>query len=421
MEALWTEHCEGSYERPQYYTRMGRSRKKNPLVNYDPEYYRYPKTVHFGLGENGLNEHQAEFRLKVLTEYRVCYKSDAYRYLTDVLGIEALGETVDLLVARHGSFASRFLEEHFTRLLGAKVAKIQSELKHDKVRDLIDEARGYPYRWNSRISELVSQIGLMFANVGLYLSTERADFVSSFDAWYPASGAHRVCSICSREYRLLDIPYWVYYGSDGAAESCCFLCQLAKPLKKDIPGLVKAFVDSCGFIPSSSSGPIQRSFTRRLSPESRTSVLHCLCALGGIEHVVKKYGSWFKCLSLTGVLPGGVQVTKRGVRCLAQDGHECHSLDEQFIDNWLKNHGIDHEREPYYPKHPLLNPSGRRRADWKVGPFFVEYFGLAGEATYDRKTQEKLELAALCGVELIAIYPSDLRSLDDKLGPLISR
>jgi len=76
--------------------------------------------------------------------------------------------------------------------------------------------------------------------------------------------------------------------------------------------------------------------------------------MGGIEHVKKKFGSWFKALAETGALPDGVLTTARGMRCLAQDGHMCHSLDEQRIDDWLSVHHLAHEREPIYPHHTSL-------------------------------------------------------------------
>ena len=134
--------------------------------------------------------------------------------------------------------------------------------------------------------------------------------------------------------------------------------------------------------------------------------------MGGIDHVKKKFNSWFEALAKTKALPNGVLVTKRGVRCMANDGHECHSLDEQRIDNWLCAHDLSHEREPYYPIHPILNPKGSRRADWKVGDTFIEYFGLIGDKNYEKKMDEKILLAAHSKLKLISILPSDIEKLD---------
>lgn len=40
----------------------------------------------------------------------------------------------------------------------------------------------------------------------------------------------------------------------------------------------------------------------------------------------------------------------------------------------------------------------------------IEYFGLAGDPTYDAKTKEKIRLCNEHGITLIAIYPRDLVS-----------
>ncbi len=105
---------------------------------------------------------------------------------------------------------------------------------------------------------------------------------------------------------------------------------------------------------------------------------------------------------------------------MAGDGHVCHSLDEQRIDNWLLAHGLPHEREPRYPAHSTLNPTGRRRADWRVQDTFIEYFGLLGDADYEKKMAEKILLARHCEIDLITIHPSDLESLDQRLRCLLS-
>lgn len=143
--------------------------------------------------------------------------------------------------------------------------------------------------------------------------------------------------------------------------------------------------------------------------------------MGGVDHVKVKWNSWFKALASSGVLPDGVITTSRGIKCLAKDGHECHSLDEQQIDNWLTDHSLAHEREPIYPTHPILNPNGKRRSDWRVGDIYIEYFGLTGEKTYDNKTDEKIMLVKLLGLTMVPIYPSDMMSLDKTLWCLLRK
>ena len=77
--------------------------------------------------------------------------------------------------------------------------------------------------------------------------------------------------------------------------------------------------------------------------------------------------------------------------------------------------GIIHSKEPRYPYHPRLNPGAGKRADWKIGEKLVEYFGLAGNAEYDQRTMEKIELAREERIQLVAIYPEDLFDLEGLL------
>lgn len=118
--------------------------------------------------------------------------------------------------------------------------------------------------------------------------------------------------------------------------------------------------------------------------------------------------AWFKLMVLAGVYPKGTKRTNYGIRVLAKDGHVCHSLGEKRIDDLLSEYAIEHQREPRYP-------TSRMRADWLVlgprGPFYVEYFGLTGNADYDAKTVLKLSLADATGIQLVAFFPGDLPRL----------
>lgn len=133
-----------------------------------------------------------------------------------------------------------------------------------------------------------------------------------------------------------------------------------------------------------------------------------------------EFDSWFKALEQSGALPEGYRYSGTGVWCTAKEGHKCHSLAEQRIDNWLTEHGIDHTREPEYPGHDDYNPSGRRKADWKTEDgVYIEYFGMVGDSSYDEKTEEKLALADEYGIDLLSIYPENLEDLDDHLNRLL--
>ena len=154
----------------------------------------------------------------------------------------------------------------------------------------------------------------------------------------------------------------------------------------------------------------------KISHGDQLNVIKAWSAMGGIHHVKNTLNiSWFKAMYDAGCLPDGTVPSGRGIKCIAIDGHECGSLDEKTIDDLLSSKGITHKKEPYYPSHRLLNPNRSKRADWKVGNTYIEYFGLAGTPAYDQRTLEKLQLAAENGMDLISLFPSDLVDLDNSL------
>ncbi len=120
------------------------------------------------------------------------------------------------------------------------------------------------------------------------------------------------------------------------------------------------------------------------------------------------FGSWLKALIAAGILEEDSQQMIFGTKVLANDGHECLSLGEKTIDDWLYLNMIPHEKEPIYP-------GGYLRADWKVGKFFIEYWGLKGMEDYDKRILIKREIAKEKKIPLIEIYPEDLPNLEMKL------
>ncbi len=127
--------------------------------------------------------------------------------------------------------------------------------------------------------------------------------------------------------------------------------------------------------------------------------------------------SWLKILVRSGVLKDGLMQTSRGYRCVSLDGHECNSLAELEIDNWLFENRIPHEKEPFYPQDSEYNPNGRMRADFKVGELLIEYAGLSGEKFYDEKMENKKRIAKRHGINLIILKPRDLSRLHLALKP----
>jgi hypothetical protein len=177
--------------------------------------------------------------------------------------------------------------------------------------------------------------------------------------------------------------------------------------------------EAFGFIPP--QGFRSDSVLRRL-PEGR--VLNALRAAVDIPesgYYARNWGSWFRALVAAGVLDEEARPTGRGTQCLAVDGHMSLSEAEKAIDDWLTGQQITHVKEPAYPVHVLYNPNGKRRADWRVGEFYVELFGLLGEADYDQRVREKRMLARVLGLRVIELTYEDIFDPGTKLGFLAKK
>ena len=395
-----------------------------PLVNFNPDYYVYPTSISRGFWgryplDLGLSPEDQKRRGEWLDNARRLASTEFHRHVLSRYGAAADYSLFADTAQRHGLFAERFFHLAARHRVLKEMFGDPDELQNLKA--LLDEACGYETSFSrSGGTDIFFVVDHLFEQ---YLCAAIADRDEHevLLAWYERCSPKRRCEICGSLYRLIDLPDWAYAGSNGT-QICCMRCAIVeRPSKKALMPHVASFVQECGFIPPANAGPLTNSFTCRLAPDRWPAVFAAYGRMGGLDNVKAKWTSWFKALAKSGALPEGVITTHRGIRCLAKDGHECHSLDEQQIDNWLAAHNVPHEREPIYPEHPTLNPAGRRRADWLVGGVFVEYFGLAGEATYDRKTDEKVILARQLGIDMLAIYPSDMMSLDQKLASFLER
>lgn len=278
---------------------------------------------------------------------------------------------------------------------------------------------------SSNRNVLLSILKEDFYKVSICFLSNRTVF-DLIEEWIKSKDIDIVCPICGNEFNVLKFPDWVYYGSNGNA-LICFECPVAiNPQKKEIEMLINNLVTLCNFIPNSNFSPLNNDFSSRVSPEHWVSICRVIFEMGissssefSKNIFNKKFGGWFKALVSSNVLPNGIWETGRGYKCISNSGNECNSLDEMYIDNWMFERKLTTIKEPFYPKHEKYNRLGKRRADWLVNDYYVEYFGLKGEEMYDKKIIEKLKLVKDLGLKLIEIYPSDLNNIAQKLNCLI--
>jgi hypothetical protein len=186
--------------------------------------------------------------------------------------------------------------------------------------------------------------------------------------------------------------------------------------KEDMLKRLSNLALALGTVPTTNFG--QRLNFDSMSAEKQVTVITALLKLPSHEAYKNAFGSWLQALISANILEDGKKYAIFGIRCVANDGHECLSLSERVIDDWLSEHNIPHEKEPFYPYHTFLNPSGRMRADWKVGEHLIEYAGLMDEPEYAAKIETKQEIALEFGLSLIVVEPADILDIQEKLGHL---
>lgn len=103
-------------------------------------------------------------------------------------------------------------------------------------------------------------------------------------------------------------------------------------------------------------------------------------------------------------------------KCLCLDNHICNSYEEAFVDNFMFENDINHDREPPYPYHPLYNKNKLKRGDFLVKDtlgniIYVEYAGLYKKPKYKLGMDKKITLAKDLNLKLIVIYPYQLGQL----------
>lgn len=135
------------------------------------------------------------------------------------------------------------------------------------------------------------------------------------------------------------------------------------------------------------------------------------CCAGPVDYRHRHRSDWTGVLFALGILSGPTR-RGRGAVCVAADGHSCRSMLERTVDDFLHTQGIAHEVEPLWPAHPVLNASGRKRADWLIGDgVLVEMAGLLSDGRYADRMDDKVQLARTLNLRLLVLTPDSLGSL----------
>ncbi len=202
-----------------------------------------------------------------------------------------------------------------------------------------------------------------------YCSTSCAAIVNNqkFPKWRPKL---KLCKVCEKQFR----------GGNKYCSIPCYKQSRVRHEPDDLLKQIKFVYKKFGRVPA-----------RREVPNIDGACRYA-------------FGTWNNAIVAAGLTPNRSHENRMYKRTItkAKDGHFCDSISEALIDNWLEERNIKHEKNVKYPN------SGHV-ADWKVGNFFVEYFGLAKDSPrYDRNVKIKQKLCKRSGIKLIEIYPTDL-------------
>ncbi|MBN1460108.1 MAG: hypothetical protein JXA57_11250 [Armatimonadetes bacterium] len=305
--------------------------------------------------------------------------------------------------------------------------------EQDRVlRGLIDE---FQWCWEWEISEAIEKV----TPTSVISKWRKSDPVCLHYAWYNVlmnfgsararaegwttairTAVVKKCLLCGEKFREDSVhPSLIKrLGFDGIdfCPPCLSECTLA--FNEDVTDqqmlqYIRDLVAVLGWVPPQSFAEEGLPDLTGVATGERVALLRVMRRRPAMAAVKRVYGTWLNALIQAGVLEDGTRRTVRGVQTLAKDGHICFSLGEKTIDDLLFAHGIAHDREPPYPE-------GNYRADFLVGNTFIEFFGLAGDSSYDAKTAKKKTICRGHGIALIVVTPKDLTS-QERLAAVIRK
>jgi hypothetical protein len=259
-------------------------------------------------------------------------------------------------------------------------------------------------------------------------ATLLAEFKRLYSSAFKRAEKPRVCEICGATFSLKQTHPLFYSRLFGDSISYCTNCLgwaiwNSVPYGRDFEDLellrhLVQLRNLCGFIPPNNYKS-NYDFVMQIQKSQLTEALSHLQRMASPEIYKERFGSWLKALIAAELLPEGTRRGGRGIQCVAEDGHDCLSMFEKFVDDWLFRNGFEHIKEPRYPRDDEFNPNGQMRADWQVGGLYIEFLGLPFDHSYMEKLQKKRNLCRKYDLRLIEIGMQDLGNLEQSLGSIL--
>lgn len=270
------------------------------------------------------------------------------------------------------------------------------------------------------VQEFVSgdqiRITTVWGNLFLRISGHMKDRCDRSGISLPAPEP-QVCCLCSRRFppELLS-PSWTRWFGESFCEVCAqFLFPPSDRSRTGDDSVADlALVTLCELLGGPVGARLQRDVPyRAIDRAKKQAIAAAVACCGSAADYKRRYGgTWPAVLFALGIIKEPLR-RGRGTVCQAEDGHLCRSMLERTVDDFFSQAGIPHSPEPPWPHHPVLNASGKRKADWLVsGQLYVEMAGMMSDSDYSAKMAEKVQLAEGLGLPLLVLTPEMLGSLD---------
>ena len=154
-------------------------------------------------------------------------------------------------------------------------------------------------------------------------------------------------SATSRAEAIMGERYWTHVPGDWLPSkerfASAFLAAYKQPKsREEMKADLRRLVEVLGFIPPQSFMSIgqKSSLLKKLSTKKLKEIMPVMVEILPHEIYIKEFGSWLNALIESGVLSDGAKREIYGTRCLAKDGHECFSIAEKIVDDWLSANGF---------------------------------------------------------------------------------
>lgn len=126
------------------------------------------------------------------------------------------------------------------------------------------------------------------------------------------------------------------------------------------------------------------------------------------------FGTYGNACIIAGFTPNA-SIYGKSSAMVASDGTKCASKSEYIVCEYLIKNHITYIKEAYYRDYTNDERCGRKRVDWVINNYFVEFFGLPEKVDYKKHMIEKEQICSDNNIKLISLFRNDLKKLDEKL------